>query len=491
MIPVILLLGLQAPPAALPPPFAASQELLRSGRFDEAASGFSAIAAERLDDPEGPFFEGFTLWWRLLDKPADREALQLRMEGHFGEAARRADRMAASEQPALRRRGLTLAGASRLLQAQSSAARGAHRAAADAARRGHGELTLARRLAPEDPDPLFALGAYNYYADHLPILVKGLRFLFNIPGGDAETGLAQLEEAAGHSPLFGTESLMLLAHIHSSGEAEGRAGGRDGRRALGWMEEAAIRHPSSPLIRVAWSDLLYRTGRFRDAAVRAAEAMALLQARDGYSAALEPHARYRIAATGLRLGDPGPARQSALDVLRRGGVLRQAEARRWGLLFVEASIEAGAAREAEATLDDLDLPRSVRHACRERLAPALADPAAPARKRTGDAAPSLAELESLVRSYPSSGWIRLRLGRLLEEAGRRDEAMRQFQRSATLGPAEIEGAALLHLGWIEEQEGDRQGALGYYRRAAALRKFDFPLAVHERLIYPGTPRPEF
>ena len=40
----------------------------------------------------------------------------------------------------------------------------------------------------------FGLGAYNYYADNVSLLVKGLRSLMFLPGGKTDKGLAHLQD---------------------------------------------------------------------------------------------------------------------------------------------------------------------------------------------------------------------------------------------------------------------------------------------------------
>ena len=127
-----------------------------------------------------------------------------------------------------------------MLEARSRAARGAALSAGSPAREGHRVLSEALRLTPGDPDALFAMGAYNYYADNVGVLLKGLRALLFIPGGDEALGIRQLEEAADRSDLFGTEALLLLSHIFSGSFEE------DDRRADAYLQRACARHPRSP-----------------------------------------------------------------------------------------------------------------------------------------------------------------------------------------------------------------------------------------------------
>src|SRR5262245_58118647 len=166
---------------AAPPDLAKGLEALRDGRFSEAKTRFGEATAVA-NAPEGPLLEGFVQWWQLLDRP-ENGVLRQEMEERFGEAARRAQTLEAAGSADDRRRGLTYRGISMLLLAHSRAANRAPLNAASLARQGHRALSEALAISPNSTEALFAMGAYNYYADNLPLFVKGLRFLLFIPGG--------------------------------------------------------------------------------------------------------------------------------------------------------------------------------------------------------------------------------------------------------------------------------------------------------------------
>ncbi|MFQ5700727.1 MAG: hypothetical protein ACE5HU_02670, partial [Acidobacteriota bacterium] len=294
----VTLLATGLPTVAAVPDVQPGLEALRSGRFEDARVLFDRIAAQEAAAPEGPFFQAFDLWWRLLDEPADADALRRRMEDFLEEATRRADRMRSARDEATRERGLVFSGVSMLLSAQSLAGRGRHFRAGTMARRGHRRLVRALKIRPGSPDAFFALGAYDYYADKLPAIVKGLRFLLMIPGGDDKRGISRLETAAEKSRLFGTESLMLLSHIYAS-KFE-----KNYRRALAYSRRALERHPSSPLIGLAHASLLFKVGRFRSAAETARAALEVISRSSGYSGEMARYAQFRLAACALQTGDP-------------------------------------------------------------------------------------------------------------------------------------------------------------------------------------------
>src|SRR5262245_34241017 len=175
------------PVSSVPVGVTSGIEALRQGRFARAGEQFALVSREAPLAAEGPFFEAFLLWWRLLDRTAAEEAkpLRLTMEERLVETERRARVNATATDPVTRDRALTFLGTALLLEAQSKVARGAHLSAASAARQGHQALSKVLDAHPDAPDALFAMGVYNYYADKVSALVKGLRFILLIPGGDA------------------------------------------------------------------------------------------------------------------------------------------------------------------------------------------------------------------------------------------------------------------------------------------------------------------
>src|SRR5215510_6186436 len=87
----------ESPAAASAPDVRPGLEALRLGRFEQARQSFAQISAADPEAPEGPFFEAFHTWWRLIDHPED-DALRQSMEERLVEAARRARLMLASQE---------------------------------------------------------------------------------------------------------------------------------------------------------------------------------------------------------------------------------------------------------------------------------------------------------------------------------------------------------------------------------------------------------
>ncbi|HKY34002.1 MAG TPA: tetratricopeptide repeat protein [Candidatus Polarisedimenticolia bacterium] len=482
--------------AALGPPDGAAGRLeegleaMRAGRFEEAELHFARLSKESPSAPEGPFFQAFEIWWKLLDRGRERPGMRDAMEERLAEAAARARLLRGSSDPSERERGSTFFGIARLLDAQSKASRGAHMAASSSARQGHRALSEAIEAHPSASDALFAMGAYNYYADKLPAVVKGLRFVLFIPGGDSDLGLRQLEQAADSSALFGTEALMLLAHIHSTAEPS------DHRRAVGYIRRAARRQPLSPIVALGLADLLHDMGQLRASRRTAEEVAGSLHGASGYRRDLARYAEYRLAASLLESHDPLAALrriEQAMDTLCPE---ISTERRRWMSLLSAAAAQSGKPERISLWVDRLApgpkeaaaAERRAEAARRDNLAPgralALAEAAA------GRLDEALRRLHALREHDPLDTRLRYDLGRLLQEKGAFDQARPHLEAAAQGKDPELAGWALLRLGWEKERDGQRAQALPYYRKAAGMRRFNFQAAARDRLLHPRDDQPE-
>ena len=471
-------------------------DALRQGRFAQAGDRFALISRESPLAAEGPFFEAFLIWWRLLDRTSLEESrpLRLAMEERLAETVLRARAMADSPDPLIRQRALTFLGTALLLDAQSKVARGAHFGAASAARQGHQALSEVLAAQPESADAMFAMGVYNYFADNMPVFVKGLRFFLLIPGGDARLGLSQLESSAQRSRIFGTESLLLLGHIHS-GNYE-----HDFTRALGFVDRATARHPDSPLIALVRADLLFRLGKLKEASATAAEVLRMVRSASGYAEDLEGLAAYRISACTLELHDPLTAVAQIEDVLKASPVGTALTRRRLASLLVAAARESGAPERAVSPLEQIALPTDEMESLRRRLRSSRPDPLAGPRASAlqsfsqGRAALATREIEVLLTANPSDRRLHYDYGRMLQLQGRHDEAQSHLEQAAEGDTqsrhADIAGWALVRLGWAREVAGQRALALSFYRRASQLKHFTFQAAALDLLDHPALSQPE-
>ena len=465
-------------------------EALRSGRFPEAWSRFDRLARETPSAPEGPFFQAFHLWWQILDEPRGQEAIRARMEERLEEAVRLARLLEAGDSASEEERALVYAGVSQLLLAQSRASRGAHMSAASAARQGHKALRLALEQRPDCAEALFGMGAYDYYADNVPVLVKGLRLFLFIPGGNEQRGIARLEAAAGGSGLFATESLMLLAHIYSGGFEE------DYRRAVTYMERVRQRHPASPLVSLAHADLLFDLGKLSESLRMARSALDIASGDPAYPEELVRLAAFRVAACTLKLHDPAGAIRRIESGLSLAPPRTPGDKRRWLGLLAAALRETGEPQRIEAWLAPLGLAESE---ARSVLEKARSFPPDPVASRRAAALSTLAAggvedardgLERLLKANPDDPRLHYDLGRLLQQQGRLAEARPHLQAAAAAAPPDLAGWAMVRLGWDLERDGQRLQALPLYRRAAEMKQFTFQAAARDLLSHPADGQPE-
>ena len=89
---------------------------------------------------------------------------------------------------------------------------GSRLAAARDGRRVKDALERALALDPGLSDAYFGLGLYHYYADVAPTVLKMLRWLFLLPGGDRQAGLDEMLRARGTGALVRSEAEYQL-HI--------------------------------------------------------------------------------------------------------------------------------------------------------------------------------------------------------------------------------------------------------------------------------------
>jgi hypothetical protein len=188
-------------------------DLLHQGRFQAAETEIAAFPGESpTARAERSFLASFATYWRVLYDPYN-ESLRDRFEEQLLAAIR--DGEAAMEQGSGDARAYLFLGSAHLLRAQLRAAEKSVLPAAYEAKKSRKMLLRSLDASSSGPDSCFGLGTYEYYADQLPAIVKGLRFLLFIPGGDRELGLRRLERAADEGSLFRFEARVVLLTIYS------------------------------------------------------------------------------------------------------------------------------------------------------------------------------------------------------------------------------------------------------------------------------------
>lgn len=236
---------------AVPEEARAGLELLYQGDFHRATALFQTLQAQQPEHPLGYLLQANALWWErwcssLEYKPQgfvdSATGFESSLDAGYEVLVKAAERRA----QALRKRNARSAeaefylGLTYAMQGRLAALRGESRAVARAGKKMRSALLRAHELDPQLDDALFGLGLYNYYVDTLSPLIKLLRILLFIPGGDRETGLQQLTRAAEHGQLVSTQARFWLAknlrnHDHNYLRA---------RAEFEWLSR---RYPQNPL----------------------------------------------------------------------------------------------------------------------------------------------------------------------------------------------------------------------------------------------------
>jgi hypothetical protein len=177
------------------------------------------------------------LWWQIVLDPENRardHVFTARVES----AIRAADGWTTREPQ--RAEAWFYLGAAYGARVQFRSWRKAYLSAARDGARVRQALERALTLDPLLHDAHFGIGLYTYYAGIAPSVLKLLRWLLALPGGDRVTGLQQMERTRAAGTLMRTEAdyqLYLLSIWY-----ENRPD-----RALARLAELRTRHPRNPL----------------------------------------------------------------------------------------------------------------------------------------------------------------------------------------------------------------------------------------------------
>jgi hypothetical protein len=116
-----------------------------------------------------------------------------------------------------------------------------------------GALERALELDPTMHDAQFGIGMYRYYADVAPTILRMLRWLLLLPGGDRAAGLAQMHAARDHAVVLRGEADYQLHLIYLW--YENRA--HDALALIRSLEQRYPRNPLFPLIEADIHDVYF------------------------------------------------------------------------------------------------------------------------------------------------------------------------------------------------------------------------------------------
>jgi tetratricopeptide (TPR) repeat protein len=124
---------------------------------------------------------------------------------------------------------------------------------------GRVHLERALELRPDWVDPKYQLGVYYYFASMLPGMIKWANFLWFIPTGDRETGLAYIDEVANTPGVHRDDARILLMIVRNYHEPP------DPQGALVFATDLHQRYPDNPLIHFELLEVLFSNGEWESA----------------------------------------------------------------------------------------------------------------------------------------------------------------------------------------------------------------------------------
>jgi hypothetical protein len=257
-------------------------DLLMNGDPDAATEVFRQIQGMDSASPLGFLFEADATWWKIYltnGNLVDPDVFDISQSAHSPYEAQftqindtaiaKADaRIKANGDDA---RNYLYGGMGYALRARFLGLWDSDYATAKAGKKMRSLLMTAIQKDPSLEDAYLGLGIYNYFVDTLPGIVKLLRFLIALPGGDREVGLQQLHRAADHGDLVAAEAKFYLAKDYS------RPSERQYEKSLQLFQEVAQRYPANPMWMLQVGTLQIRLGHkdegqalYREALNRAA-----------------------------------------------------------------------------------------------------------------------------------------------------------------------------------------------------------------------------
>jgi len=231
--------GLSAAPLV-----ARTYDAVLDARFDEVPELLAATCSPAQPGPRDDkapaeacrVLDALALWWEMRLDVHDRSRDQA-----FGEKVETA--LTATEawvtRDPMRAEAWFYLGASYGARAQWRSLRGEQVAAARDGKRIKESLERAVALDPSLYDARYGVGLYQFYADVAPSVLRLLRWLLLLPGGDRTAGLQAMEEARTRAQVMRSEATYQLHLLYLWYE-------HDAERALVLARELRARHPHNP-----------------------------------------------------------------------------------------------------------------------------------------------------------------------------------------------------------------------------------------------------
>lgn len=240
--------------------------LLMDGDPDSAIEAFRQIGRDEPKSALGYLLEADATWWKiylttanLIDPDvfdvarSETTPYDSRLEDLINVAIHRsAARLRAHQDEA---RNYLYEGLAYALRARLAGLRDHDLPTARAGKKMRTLLLAALKLDPNLADAYLGVGIYNYFVDTLPTIIKLLKFLIALPGGNRELGLQQLQQAADRGEFTRGEAKFYLAKDFSRGNE------RQYAKSLELFQQLAEEYPHNLLWRLLAGSLEIRLGQ--------------------------------------------------------------------------------------------------------------------------------------------------------------------------------------------------------------------------------------
>jgi tetratricopeptide (TPR) repeat protein len=240
-------------------------DLLMNGKPDAAIDVFQKIEESDPQSALGYLLEADAVWWKIylttgnLVDPDVFEVVSSNStpyDSHFKDLIRAAIFKAKEEIRAGHdaAQNYLYEGMAYALRARLAGLRGIALPTARAGKKMRSLLLKALWLNPNLADAYLGIGTYNYFVATLPGIIRLLRWLIGLPGGNRELGLQQLKDAANHGVLTRGEAEFYLAKDYS------RASERHYGKSLEIFQRLCVQYPQNGLWKLLSGSLEIRLG---------------------------------------------------------------------------------------------------------------------------------------------------------------------------------------------------------------------------------------
>lgn len=244
-------------------------DLLMNGDPDAAIKVFRKIQSDDPDSALGYLMEADAVWWKiyfatgnLIDPdvftvPSNSKSP---FDSQFNKLVDQSIAKARANRNAKRdvARNALYEGMAYGLRGRLASMQGSNMAAARAAKQMRSLLIDAVQKERTLADAYSGLGLYDYFVDTLPAIVKLLRWMIGLPGGNRERGIQEIEYAAKNGQLTNAEALYYLAKNYS------RTSEKQYPKSLELFQQLRSKYPGNGLWTLMAGSLEIRMGHVEE-----------------------------------------------------------------------------------------------------------------------------------------------------------------------------------------------------------------------------------